>query len=92
MQFTYTFPPLLLLGYQLQIDATKNDPGDSWRTPARWTRAFFTGNWYLKLFNVVLFLGSLAMACLGMFGSGKSIQATFAMAGSATSFGCTSPV
>ena len=92
MQFTYTFPPLFLVSYRMQIDATKNDPGDTWRSPSRWIRGFMTGNPLFKLFNVVMFLGALAMACLGMYGSGKSIQATFALSGSATSFGCTSPV
>ena len=48
--------------------------------------------WYYKVFNVVLFLASLAMACLGMYGSGKSIQETFKNGGAATSFGCTAPV
>ena len=84
MQFTYTFPPLFLLAFTMQIDAAKNDPGDSWRAPSRWVRGFMTGNPLFKLFNVVMFLGALAMACLGMYGSGKSIQATFALAGSAT--------
>jgi hypothetical protein len=92
MQFTYTFPPIFLVGYQVQIDAAKNDPGDSWWSPTRWVRGFMTSRPLFKLFNVILFLGSLAMACLGMFGSGKSIQAQFAVSGSATSFGCTSPV
>ena len=48
--------------------------------------------WYYKVFNVVLFMASLAMACLGMYGSGKSIQQTFQNGGAATSFGCTAPV
>ncbi|KAI0094160.1 transmembrane amino acid transporter protein-domain-containing protein [Irpex rosettiformis] len=48
--------------------------------------------WYYKTFNIVLFLASLAMACLGMYGSGKSIQETFKSGGAATSFGCTAPV
>jgi hypothetical protein len=114
MQFTYSFPPLMLFGYYMQIDALaltpqssaeKQDPTQVTSTPTPtvslrtggsrlWFRAFFYGRWpwYFKLFNLVLFLGSLAMACLGMYGAGKSIQQTFAMAQAATSFGCTSPV
>ncbi|EJD01782.1 uncharacterized protein FOMMEDRAFT_141050 [Fomitiporia mediterranea MF3/22] len=159
MQFTYTFPPLLLAAFEMQVDAARNDPGDTWKEKSRWMRAIFSsgpsvstmttttnsglltknGNgitngtadttatgapieskrtkWQLiwakvrhnfnnlstskffrhsrvfyKLFNLVLFLGSLTMACLGMYGSGKSIQATFASGGAATSFGCGAPV
>lgn len=92
MQFTYTFPPLLLAGFQMQLDAAVNDPGDTWRQPSRWIRSLGGRRWYYKWFNLVLFLGSAAMACLGMYGSGKSIQATFADGGAATSFGCGSPV
>lgn len=92
MQFTYTFPPLLLAGYYMRIDAQVNDPGDTWRQWSRWRRGLFSGKWHYKLFNIFLFLGSAAMACLGMYGSGKAIQETFAIAGAATSFGCKSPV
>ncbi|KAF9063690.1 transmembrane amino acid transporter protein-domain-containing protein [Rhodocollybia butyracea] len=110
MQFTYSFPPLMMLGYKMKIAAAglleedalplgevidmntpSKDPGDTWRQWSRWRRAFFSGKWYLNVFNLFLFLASLAMACLGMFGSGKAIQQTF-LHGAATSFGCTSPV
>ncbi|KAH8112279.1 transmembrane amino acid transporter protein-domain-containing protein [Phellopilus nigrolimitatus] len=95
MQFTYTFPPLLLVGFQMQVDAGKNDPGDSWWNASRWIRGLLVGKWHLKLFklfNLVLFLGSLSMACLGMYGSGFAIKAQFASGGAATSFGCGAPV
>jgi hypothetical protein len=83
MQFTYTFPPLMLLGYNMRIAANglhkadrepmgeapsqieAEDPGDTWRDFSRWKRAFFGGNVIFNVFNLVLFLGSLAMACLG---------------------------
>ena len=147
MQFTYTFPPLFYALFHMQLDASTNDPGDSWRDASRWRRALLgsfslsasgsgsgqsglsgsnSGNEtatngtselkkgsklqslkelaqlkattpparmvFYKLFNLVLFLGSLAMACLGMYGSGKAIQETFANGGAATSFGCGAPV
>jgi len=103
MQFTYTFPPILRFGYDVITDAMAADapyvPGqgdrgrvDTWRQWSRWKRGLFGGRWYYKLFNLILFLGSTAMACLGMWGSGESIKAIFALAGSATSFGCNSPV
>ncbi|THU92102.1 hypothetical protein K435DRAFT_758442 [Dendrothele bispora CBS 962.96] len=110
MQFTYTFPPLMLLGYKMRISAnglhkTDNapigevpaqiqaeDPGDTWRDFSRWKRAFFGGNWLFNLFNLIIFLGGLTMACLGMYGSGLSIKEQFDSAGAATSFGCSAPV
>lgn len=59
LQFTYTFPPALLLGYWMQRDAMKADnpwapgmqPGsnriDTWRDRSRWVRGF-KNYWYLK--------------------------------------------
>ncbi|KDQ54668.1 hypothetical protein JAAARDRAFT_182158 [Jaapia argillacea MUCL 33604] len=91
MQFTYTFPPLFLLGFDMVVDAAKNDPGDSWSSLSRWKRGFFSGRWMFKLFNFVLFLGALTLAGLGMYGSGTAIKVTFEN-GAATSFGCTPPV
>jgi hypothetical protein len=92
MQFTYTFPPLLLAGFYMRLDAARNDPGDSWTSWSRWKRALFSGKWYFKVLNLVLSLAALSMACLGMYGSGKAIQEAFASGGAATSFGCGSPV
>ncbi|KAF9265882.1 hypothetical protein L218DRAFT_1018756 [Marasmius fiardii PR-910] len=101
MQFTYTFPPLIWLGYQVRINAEglskdysegdTSDPGDTYFTWSRWKRGFFSGKWYYNLFNLIFLLGSAAMACLGMYGSGTAIRETFKVA-QATSFGCKSPV
>ncbi|KAJ3799532.1 transmembrane amino acid transporter protein-domain-containing protein [Lentinula aff. detonsa] len=111
MQFSYTFPPLLTLGYKMKVAAAglveedslafgelidantpSKDPGDTWMQWSRWKRGFFGHRWYYNLFNLILFLASLSMACLGMYGSGTAIQQTFQFDGAATSFGCTSPV
>ncbi|KAF5373086.1 hypothetical protein D9758_001467 [Tetrapyrgos nigripes] len=110
MQFTYSFPPLMLLAYKMRIAANglqkadnatigempsqieAEDPGDTWKDFSRWKRAFFNENVVFNTFNLILFLGSSAMACLGMFGSGTAIKATFDAGGAATSFGCGSPV
>ncbi|KAF8325342.1 transmembrane amino acid transporter [Amanita rubescens] len=106
MQFSYTFPPLLIFGYSVITDAAREDhphvPGsggkgriDSWRDWSRWKRGLFGGPWYttlFKTFNLVLGLAGLATACLGMWGAGEAIKATFQIAGAATSFGCTGPV
>jgi len=91
MQFTYSFPPIMLVGYQMIIGAAKNDPGDTWRQFSRWKRGFFAEQWYFKLFNVVMFLGALTMSGLGIYGSSLSIKTAF-QTSSATSLGCTPPI
>lgn len=67
LQFTYTFPPILLLGHWMQLDAMKADnpwrpgmvPGsnriDTWRQKSRWVRGF-KRYWYLKSLLVRLSL------------------------------------
>jgi len=103
MQFTYSFPPGLLLGYQLLVDAAKADGPhtvgavptgrvDTWRHWSRWRRGMLSGHWHLKLFNLILFLGGMATAGLGAWGAIESVKATFAAGSAATSFGCTPPV
>jgi fumarate reductase subunit C len=59
LQFTYTFPPVLLLGFWMQCDAIKGDnpwtpgmePGsnriDTWKDTSRWIRGF-RKYWYVK--------------------------------------------
>jgi len=103
MQFTYSFPPVLRLGYDVITDAMAADkeyvPGagancrvDTWRDWSRWKRGLFGGRVFFKLFNFIIFLGGMAMACLGMWGAGEAIKATFKLSGAATSFGCKSPL
>lgn len=65
LQFTYTFPPILLLGHWMQMDAMKADnpwtpgvePGsnriDTWKDKSRWIRGF-KRYWYVKVFLVSL--------------------------------------
>ncbi|KAI9284903.1 transmembrane amino acid transporter protein-domain-containing protein [Umbelopsis sp. AD052] len=103
LQFTYTFPPLLMLGYEVQRDAIATDeyideqtgqPGqlqDTWSSWSRWKRGL-TRRWYVKLFNFLFFLAALATACLGMYTSGTAIQEGFQSGGAGTSFTCQSPV
>ena len=55
-------------------------------------QGLFSGRVLFKLFNLILFLGGMVMACLGMWGAGESIKAAFQNDGAATSFGCKSPL
>jgi hypothetical protein len=99
LQFTYTFPFFLKFSFDMKLDASRSDgsfvPGraqrlDTWWNWSRWRRGLFTGNVLSKLIHFTLGLACLAMACLGMYGSGIAIQETFDVS-SSTSFGCTPP-
>ncbi|KAF7354431.1 Transmembrane amino acid transporter protein-domain-containing protein [Mycena venus] len=103
--FTYTFPPLMMLGLDLQIDAALADepfqtPGvaprqiDSWRQLSRWKRGFLAGGRkrvYWKFVNVLFFLASLATAGMGLWATGTDLKEALAK-GAATSLGCAPPV
>lgn len=102
MQFSYTFPPALRLGYDVITDAMSEDavymPGhgtagriDTWKDSSRWRRGILTGRVWFKALNLVLAVGFLTMAGLGMWGSGVSIKQSFEVS-SSTSFSCTAPV
>ncbi|KAJ7925099.1 hypothetical protein B0H13DRAFT_2574471 [Mycena leptocephala] len=104
-QFTYTFPPLLMLGLDMQLDAMTEDeafttPGvtpkriDTWRDLSRWKRGFFF--WGPQAGRVqgsqlLFFLVGVATAGLGMWATGTDLKEVIA-AGAASSFGCAAPV
>ncbi|KAL1407205.1 hypothetical protein Q8F55_006621 [Vanrija albida] len=101
LQFTYTFPPLLLVGFWVQHDAMRDDapwePGmeewagrvDSWREWSRWKRGF-APYWWAKGFLLLLFLGALALAGLGLYAGIEGAIQAFA-ASHTTSFSCRAP-
>ncbi|KAJ7745981.1 transmembrane amino acid transporter protein-domain-containing protein [Mycena metata] len=103
--FTYTFPPLMMLGLDLQIDAALEDepfqtPGvaprqvDTWRQLSRWKRGIFAGGrkrLYWKIANFFFLLASLATAGMGLWATGTDLKEALAH-GAATSLGCAPPV
>ncbi|RSH93075.1 hypothetical protein EHS25_007428 [Saitozyma podzolica] len=101
LQFTYTFPPILLCAYWMQIDAMKGDtqwqpgmaPGsgrvDTWRNASRWKRGF-RPYWYLKTFLILLFLAAMCLAALGIYAGVEDAIAAFASS-TATAFSCIAP-
>lgn len=100
MQFTYTFPPILMLGLEVKIDALQSGEGFDPATGRtvrhdsglkRWTRGFFAKQWYVKVFNALFFLGSVATAALGMYSSIEGIIGAFGE-GRATAFSCVGPI
>jgi len=76
MQFTYTFPPIMIFGFMVKRDGLRSAD-----------MKMFIFKW----FNFILFLAAASMACLGMYGSGTAIKLTF-QSSQATSFGCKPPV
>jgi hypothetical protein len=79
LQFTYTFPPLLVFGYlHRRARLSGLAPLGLKLTLFKWA-------------NFILFLAALSMAALGMYGSGTAISETFKTS-QATSFGCKPPV
>ncbi|KAK9761411.1 hypothetical protein K7432_013708 [Basidiobolus ranarum] len=102
LQFSYTFPPILMLGFDMQKDALQGEKPydpitgathriDTWRDLSRWRRAF-SKHWYVKTFNFLFFLAALATAGLGIYSSVQGIIDGFNQSGAATSFGCSAPV
>jgi hypothetical protein len=82
LQFSYTFPPLMQLSFDVQADASKQDglyrpdsgPNriDNWSQWSRWRRGLFTGRVAFKGVNLVYLLASLATCALGIWGSVSS--------------------
>ncbi|KAG1857009.1 transmembrane amino acid transporter protein-domain-containing protein [Suillus subalutaceus] len=104
-QFTYTFPPFMILGYCMQLDATKGDGQfdvnnphahrvDTWRDSSRWKRAFFTNfkNTFFNVWNILLTLACLSCAILSAYSSILSMVNAFQSENPPPSFGCRSPL
>jgi hypothetical protein len=104
-QFTYTFPPFMILGYCMQLDATKGDGEfdinnphthrvDTWRDLSRWKRALLTKYKHTLFFvwNFLLTLACLACAILSAYSAISAMVSAFDDTKTATSFGCHSPV
>jgi hypothetical protein len=98
--FTYAFPALLKIGFDIQKGAMlpeesfdpitkkyiRKDEGMK-----RWVRGF-KKTWMMTSFNIFYFLGALVVCALGMFAAISALMTAFGDGGTvATSFGCTSP-
>lgn len=100
LNFTYTFPPMLWVGYMCQIGAqlpgegfdpatgitTRHDSGFK-----RWSRGFKAYFW-LNTMNVLYAAGALACSGMGSYAAIVSLQTLFGPGGTvATSWGCAVP-
>jgi hypothetical protein len=105
MQFSYTFPPMLYLGYAIKTGAMLPSEGFDPATgqvirhdrgAKRWIRGFFAGGFtsgrlYMNLFNIVFMLGSLVTAGLGAYSAIEALITAF-QSPLITAFTCTSPL
>jgi len=101
-QFSYTFPPFMILGYLVQYDALSGDGPydvnnprasrvDTWQDYSRWVRGF-RKRLVFNLWNLVLTMACVATAVLASYAAIKSIITDFQDGNSTTSFSCHSPL
>jgi hypothetical protein len=98
--FTYAFPALLKIGFDVQKAAMlpeesfdpvtkkyiRKDTGVK-----RWIRGY-KKTWILTTLNIIYLLGALVVCGLGMYSAISALMSAFGGGGTvATSFGCTSP-
>lgn len=98
LQFSYTFPPWLMIGYTVQKDSMLDgdgfDPitGNTMRADSgvkRWIRGY-QKRWLFNTFNTIFMLGSAVTAVLGIYSAVTGMIASYKI-GSLVSFSCCSP-
>ena len=99
LSFTYTFPAILSIGYQIRKDAMVADERFDPTTGTyhaidkgvgRWVRGF-KKNVMFNSWNIFYALGALVTTVLGVYTSVLGLIAAFSGGSVATSFGCASP-
>lgn len=100
LQFTYTFPPILYVGYCIRKGAMLSGEGFDPATGTvtrhdngikRWTRGFMKGKWWLNVWNIIFFFGALVTAGLGAYSAISSLIIAFESP-QIGAFTCHSPV
>lgn len=100
LQFTYTFPPFFMLGFEIKQHAMQPGEGFDPATGrvtrldsgfARFKRGF-SRQWYIKTFNLFYMLGAACCAILGAYSAIQGIVSSFQSNPAVSSFGCSSPV
>lgn len=99
LQFSYTFPPFLHFGYQIQKASIQSGEGFDPATgqtvrhdngTKRWIRGF-KQNILWNTFHIFFFLGSATTAVLGIYSAIIGMIASYG-SGATTQFSCNSPV
>ena len=100
IQFTYSFPPWLALGFYIKKNAMQEGEGYDPATGniirhdtgiKRMMRGFMGGRWYVNVWNIVYLLGALATAGLGAYAAIQGLIDAFANP-QLNAFSCTSPL
>lgn len=100
VQFTYTFPPLLALGYRLQTHALQDGEGFDPATGVvtlhdhgikRLIRGFIADKWYINVLHVLYIGGALSVSGLGAYSSIEQLISAFKNP-QINAFSCTSPL
>jgi hypothetical protein len=102
IQFSYSFPPILALGYNIHLNAMLASKGDGFDPNTgrvirrdsgvkRWIRGFMSGPWYMNILHILYAGGALATAGLGMYAAIEGMIITFQIP-QVNSFSCTSPL
>lgn len=99
LQFTYTFPPFLMLGFKTQRDAML--PGETFDPETgrvkhldsgitRWIRGFKKELWW-NLFDLVFYLGSFVTCVLGLYAAFTSMVDAYKNSPNLSAWRCESP-
>ena len=92
--------PALAIGYFIKRGALRSDEGFDPVTGRvirhdhglkRWIRGFFSGPWYMNVFNVFYLIGALATAGLGAYAAITQIIEAFQLP-ELNAFSCVSPL
>lgn len=97
--FTYTFPALLKIGFEIKKGAML--PGESFDETTkkyirhdggvkRWLRGY-KKSFFFTSFNIFYMLGSLVVCGLGCYSAIEALISAFSGGSTATSFSCVSP-
>lgn len=73
------------------FDASTGELAVQDRGIKRWIRGFLGKRWYLNVFNLLYFLGAMALCGLGIYASVKNLIQIYAVP-QLNAFGCTSPL
>ena len=100
VQFTYTFPPMLAIGYWVQKNAMQSGEGFDPTTGQvvlhdrgmkRWIRGFFAKQWYINVWHIAYAGGALAVAGLGAYAAIEQLIDAFKIP-QLNAFNCHSPL
>ncbi|MCJ1319021.1 hypothetical protein MMC15_004353 [Xylographa vitiligo] len=101
IQFCYSFPPALALGYFIKKHAMRPDEGFDPTTGRvvrhdggmkRWIRGFTAGPLWMNIFNVIYLGGALTTFILGAYAAIDGISEAFAANPQLNAFSCNSPL